>query len=94
MQTVLVVLGAPVDPDTPMPATITHWPKPRHAAYQYLSGEQLEAMNGDEAALWEADYVEGHYWLKTRLTDTVGPSQLVRVFSGRMLVLDESEIPF
>lgn len=94
MQTVLVVLGASSAPDTPVPATITHWPKPRHPAYQYLSQEQLDAMNGDEAALWEADYLEGHYWLKKRLTDTVGPSQLLRVFSGRMVILDEAEIPF
>jgi len=91
---VLVVLGIPREEDSPMPATVTEWPttrRSRKASFQYLSPEQLAAMGPDQTAIWEAEYIDGRYWLSKRLPNKAPPDPLRR---ARPLVLDETEIPF
>lgn len=89
---VLVVLGIRMIADNPMPATITQWPKDRRGPkYQHLSPDQLEAMDGDQTAIWEAEFVDGHYWLATRLADDAPLDPLRR---PKDFTIDEGELPF
>ena len=89
---VLVLLGLRMNPDNPMPATITQWPKgKRKPAYQYLSLDQLDQMDGDTSAIWEAEFLDGHYWLERRLPDQAPIDPLRR---RRGIDLSDEEIPF
>ena len=92
-QHVLVVLGIPKDKDGPMPATISPWPSSRKGAIkcQYLSAEQLADMTPDQTAIWEAEYIDGRYWLGTRLPNEAPLDPLRR---SPRLVLDDAEVPF
>ncbi len=92
-ETVLVILGIRMKKDNPMPATITQWPKQRREpAYQHLSADQLEAMDGDQTALWTAEYVEGHYWLETRIPNGETPPDPLHRKKG--VEFAEEDIPF
>jgi hypothetical protein len=92
-ETVLVVLGIRLNKNNPMPATITQWPKQRrNPSYQHLSPDQLEAMDGDQTALWTAEFVEGHYWLETRIANGEAPPDPLRRSKG--FEVPEEEIPF
>lgn len=94
-ETVLVVLGVRMIAENPMPATITQWPKDRRGPkYQHLSPEQLSDMEGDQTALWTAEYVEGHYWLKERLPNPDGMPEIARKWRTEPVQFDESDIPF
>ncbi len=89
---VLVVLGIRMIAENPMPATITQWPKDRRGPkYQHLSPDQLEAMDGDQTAIWEAEFVDGHYWLSTRVPNEAPLDPLRR---PKGFTIDEGELPF
>jgi len=90
---VLVLLGLRMNPENPMPATITQWPtsRKRKPAYQYLSAEQMDQMDGDTSAIWEAEFIDGHYWLERRLPDAAPIDPLRR---QRGIELSDEEIPF
>lgn len=94
MQTVLVVLGIPKSDEGPMPATITTWPKPRRSAFQYLSPDQLKAMDGDQTALWEATLIEGHWWLEHRLPNPDTMGAIESAWRRTPVEIDPREIPF
>lgn len=90
---VLVVLGVPKDDLGSMPVTVSPWPSRRKGAtkLQYLSAEQLDAMGDDQTAIWEAEFIDGRYWLGKRLPNEAPPDPLHRT---PRLVLDDAEIPF
>lgn len=68
LETVLVVLGIRTNQNNQMPATVRQWPKGRRGPrYQHLSQEQLDEMGDDQTSLWEAEFVDGHYWLVRRV---------------------------
>lgn len=62
MTRVLVVLG----PTDISPATVTRMGA-KIGVKQYLSPDQKASMGDDQTAIWEGEFLDGHWWLSTRL---------------------------
>jgi hypothetical protein len=93
MAKVLVVLGVKQIEGGLMPATVTRLGKASNPSYQYLSKEQLDAMGQDQTAIWEAQWVDKHWWLETRYPN--GPLVAEAEKQWREPVeFDPREIPF
>ena len=90
-ETVLVVLGIRLVRSNPMPATVVQWKGSRDPVYMHLTQAQHEAMGEDQTALWEATFLDGHYWLERRLPDP--PRDVIEKKFGKV-ILSETEIPF
>lgn len=93
MAKVFVVLGVPKIEGGLMPATVTPLGRKNKASYQYLSEDQHKAMGEDQTAIWEAEWVETHWWLEKRYLN--GPLVAEAEKAWRTPVkIDEKDLPF
>lgn len=90
---VFVVLGIPENDGDPMPATIQTWRAGKRRTFQHLSPEQLDEMGDDQTAIWEAEFVEGHWWLERRARETEDAVAMSQEMT-KPVQFEESEIPF
>lgn len=95
---VLVIMGLPFEDDAPMPATIVQWPSGKRRSFQHLSAEQRAEMGDDMVAIWDAECIEGHYWLSKRLRHLDDQDKIAAFLYAPVrsepIVLDDGEIPF
>ena len=94
MAKVLVVLGVKQTDGGLMPATVTKLGRGSKPSYQYLSEEQHKMMGEDQTAIWEAEWIETHWWLETRYPNGPLTEKAEREWRTTPVEFDPKEVPF